>query len=363
MPNSEYTPVKTEGNANYPRINFSDEVRRASDTRSDTSNVSGTSNASTVYKSPLEFKSDDDKPLSVLFPKQPVETDPVKAVSVQASPASIMTMADARKLIERSRTYVFDGSNIEEFLTHIKFGLIRDGFLYSMVSATKIKTEYWGDTQANRDALDKYNDFCNRNAEALAYIVDHLSARVLLRVKNSVTAFKMHNCLKTLIQTSTDIGRDAARATLFGLKYFEGQNMAKYIEKYERAADNFRDLGGEFSDREEIKQFRTLLPATFNDVRKWFSTLPLDLKTFNNLKRQVMEDAEYRGQESGSNFSGAFMVQLEQFCTNGNQRQNGGNGRNFRNSEVSNNCNNRLNGHFFNQCHLNALRCGNLNQS
>ncbi|KAM7249040.1 hypothetical protein ACFE04_021563 [Oxalis oulophora] len=205
-------------------------------------------------------------------------------------------MSEKRKLVERPRIYVFDGVNIEEFVTRMKFGLRRDG-LYSMVKSSAIEAEYRTDTEQNQDDSDKYKDFRQPNAEALAYIVDHLSARVLLRVKNCVTAYEMHTRLQTLYRVASDVGRDAARSELFGLKYTDGRNMAKYIERFERAADHYRDLGGELSEKEEIEQFRTSLSATFNDVRKWFSSLPDSKKTFDNLKRQALEDAEYRSRE------------------------------------------------------------------
>ncbi len=69
--------------------------------------------------------------------------------------------------------------------------------------------------------------------------------------------------LTTLHSSTSDVGRDSARRELNSLAYVSG-DMAKYIEKFERAADIFRLMGGTLSANDELELFRTSLPAAYN---------------------------------------------------------------------------------------------------
>ncbi len=82
--------------------------------------------------------------------------------------------------------------------------------------------------------------------------------------------------------------------------------MAKYIEKFERQADLLRQVGATFSIKEELEVFRMSLPTSFNDIRNWFSILPKEEKTYENLKRKVIETYEYNQGESNSNSRAHF---------------------------------------------------------
>lgn len=166
-----------------------------------------------------------------------------------------------------------------------------------MLRSSDEEKKFREDSETNRETLPEYKKFRERNGEALGYLARHLTTRVMMRVDKSVSAAQMYDTILKLYKTSSDVGRDSARQDFFALKFNEGGDMRKYIEVFEMKAEKFRAAGGRLDDQEELEQFRTSLPSSYNDVRKWFSSLSDDKKTFENLKRQVIEDHEYRVRE------------------------------------------------------------------
>lgn len=79
-------------------------------------------------------------------------------------------------------------------------------------------------------------------------------------------------------------------------------------------------MGGELADKEELEQFHPSLPASYNDVRKWF---PAEQKMYDNLKRQVLEDSKYCVRESRGNESSSLLVQSD--CDSSRQSTDRGN--------------------------------------
>ena len=75
----------------------------------------------------------------------------------------------------------------------------------------------------------------------------------------------MYRNLEILYKTASDVGKDAARHDFYSLCYKEGGNMKLYIEKFEKIADRFRSLG-RLDAEEELEQFRTSLPGSYNHI-------------------------------------------------------------------------------------------------
>lgn len=234
---------------------------------------------------------------------------------------------------QENKNYRFDGSNVEEFIIRMKFGLMGEG-LESLIRSTDEEKRYREDSETNRETNPEYKKFRKRNGEALSYLARHMTTRVMMRVDKSITAAQMYETVMKLYKTASDVGRDSARQDFFTLKYNEGGDVRKYIEIFEQKAEKFRAAGGQLDDQEELEQFRTSLPSTYNDVRKWFSSLPTENKTYENLKRQVIEDYEYRAREKRTEDKTAMMqrAMIPQHPVRNDPRQTSfgrGNGRGY----------------------------------
>ena len=181
---------------------------------------------------------------------------------------------------------IFDGNNFEEWEMRLRYGLIREG-LDEYIESSEIEEQYREDTIENRRNLPMYKKFRKKDGETIAFLLDRLSSKVMLRVNSSVTAYDMYRNLEILYKTASDVGKDAARQDFYSLRYKEGGDMKLYIEKFEKVADRFRSLGGRLDAEEELEQFRTSLPGSYNHIRNWFSLLGASQKTYENLKRKT----------------------------------------------------------------------------
>ena len=194
---------------------------------------------------------------------------------------------------------IFDGKDFDLWLIRVEVQLATKELL-DLIRSSELESSYRAATSEERETNDEWKTFRIRNAKALAIIMSRVSQNVLARVRNSSTAFHMLYTLKRLYVIKSDVGRDAARAKLYNLRYHEGGDMTRYIEKFERFVHEFRYMGGSVTETEEVEIFRTSLPANFNNIRAWFSLLGDDEKTLETLKRKCVEDAEYKVRDEKS---------------------------------------------------------------
>lgn len=101
----------------------------------------------------------------------------------------------------------------------------------------------------------------------MCFMVERLSQRVLLRVRNCVTAYEMYTNLKMLYEVASDVGKDALKREFYSLRFNEGGNMRGYNEKLENIVEKYRSVGGVLTCQEELEQFRTSLSASYKHIR------------------------------------------------------------------------------------------------
>ena len=143
---------------------------------------------------------------------------------------------------------VFDGSNFEDWQTRLIFALRKEG-LENLIELSDDEKKFYTANEEDRKK-DEYTTFRKNNNMAMCFIVERLSPRVLLRVKDCVTAYKMFSSSKALYKVASDIDKDALRREFYSLQFNDNGNMKLYIEKFENVAQKYRSVGGVLSYNE-----------------------------------------------------------------------------------------------------------------
>ncbi len=148
---------------------------------------------------------------------------------------------------------IFDGQGYDDWAYRVRWGIARKGLTHHL-EASELETKYLMASEAERRSEQTIRDFAKENAKVVFFILERISSKISPRVKNCKTASEIWQTLKTLYSVATDVGRDAARRELNSMVY-TGGDMARYIEKFEKAANQFRDMGGKLETDDELELF------------------------------------------------------------------------------------------------------------
>ena len=193
--------------------------------------------------------------------------------------------------MEVSAVEIFDGSNFQCWLMRIRWLLARHS-LEHMMSSSKLEAEYLAASSQVR-TKEKFTGFREENSKAMYVVTTRISSKVLYRVLGSETVAQLIESLKRLYCVRSEVGLDMARKRLMTLQYNENGDLKQYIEKFELFVQQYREMGGRFDEYEEIEQFRMSLPASYGDVRNWYSLAHAEDRNLENLKRRAIDHYEY----------------------------------------------------------------------
>lgn len=227
----------------------------------------------------------------------------VESTDSDQSDQSSQESTEEAEIMDNSRSNpkvaIFDGKFFEDWLNRLNWDLMsRDLTPYILESEDEKK--YRDASETDRLTKEEFKEFRKKNAKTISFILERLSPRVSMRVKKFITAKEVYDALIQLYKTSSDVGKDAARRHLYSMQFRENGDMRKYIELFEAAADTFRDRGGKLDVNEEMEIFRTSLPASYNSARDYFANLPEKERTYEILKRKVVETFEYTKRDEAS---------------------------------------------------------------
>ena len=126
------------------------------------------------------------------------------------------------------------------------------------------------------------------------------------------------------------VGEDILRRQLYSLRFGIGDQMEKYIVKFEYIVTEISNVGGKLDPREEMKIFRSSLPDEFTGCIEWLERQPAKEQTLEALKLKVLErNRKFLADRNGNGF-----VSMAQHKGNGNQS----NGKQRVNDKGWNNC-------------------------
>ena len=153
-----------------------------------------------------------------------------------------------------------------------------------------------------------------------------VTPKILARISKD-TAFEMWARLHQLYLVKSAIGENSYRRQLYNLRFIMGNDMQKFVEKFENIVSNIQQSGGTCGVQEEINAFKMSLPDEFTTTIEWSEGLPIAERTPETLKLKAGE-RNRRYMESNrlvSRLDHVGVAQSSQKSNGRNQKRNNGN--------------------------------------
>lgn len=195
-------------------------------------------------------------------------------------------MSDEKKLI-------FSGEYYEAWRAHIVSGVIAQEGIYETLSDPPTPQEIdFLDTDPE-NYVAKHHRYLRKQEAAKSFVFNRLTLPILNTVRRCKTVRQVINRLDNEYRPKSDAAEAMARRNFYSLRYVDGNDMARYIKKFQECADKLMDAGHNITDREKIQQFISSLSRDYDVAVTNYQIHARDFgPSFETLKRMVIDRFE-----------------------------------------------------------------------
>lgn len=188
---------------------------------------------------------------------------------------------------------VFSGTYYEAWRAHIISGIRAQENIYETIAddMTPIEAELLEIPPEEHQA--RHRRFLRKQEAAKSFVFNRLTLPLINNVRRCVTVRQVLQKLDAEYRTQSNAAEASARRAFYGLRFEDGGDMKKYLNKFQGAADRLLDSGYFISETEKINQLISSVTKDYDVAITNYQLYRRDFgQSFETLRRLLIDRHE-----------------------------------------------------------------------
>lgn len=195
-------------------------------------------------------------------------------------------MSDEKKLI-------FNGDYYEAWRAHIVSGILAQEGTYDTLSDPPAQLEVEFLDLSLDEYAARHHKYFRKQETAKSFVFNRLTLPILNSVRRCKTVRQVIAHLDNEYRPRSSAAEAMARRNFYSLRYIDGNDMVRYLKKFQECADKLIDAGHQITDREKIQQLISSLSRDYDVAVTNYQLYVRDYgQSYETLKRMIIDRYE-----------------------------------------------------------------------